>query len=136
MGMSFESMNDLWGRSLNPWNNERAPGGSSGGEAGLISSRCSMLGIGSDIGGSLRIPAEFCGVFGLKATAKRFSSNYHTKFTNSLSGSGLVIPLCLGPLGRCTNDLALWMKVATTPSFYDYMDPYVKNIEFDEKEYL
>jgi len=55
--MTFESTNYLWGRSINIWNKARTVGGSSGGEAGLIASRCSPLGLGTDIGGSLRIPA-------------------------------------------------------------------------------
>jgi Asp-tRNA(Asn)/Glu-tRNA(Gln) amidotransferase A subunit family amidase len=55
--MSFECNNYLWGRSINVWNKERCVGGSSGGEAGLIAAECSPLGIGTDVGGSLRIPA-------------------------------------------------------------------------------
>lgn len=57
MTMSFECNNYLWGRSINVWNKERCVGGSSGGEAGLIAAECSPLGIGTDVGGSLRIPA-------------------------------------------------------------------------------
>ena len=64
--MTFESVNHIYGRALNPWNKSRAVGGSSGGEAALMASRCSIIGIGSDIGGSIRIPSSFCGVYGLK----------------------------------------------------------------------
>lgn len=64
--MTFESTNNIFGRALNPWNLSRATGGSSGGEAGLLAARCSVIGVGSDIGGSIRIPAAFCGVYGLK----------------------------------------------------------------------
>lgn len=56
-GMTFETGNFLWGRSRNPWNKDRSVGGSSGGEGAMISSRCSILGVGSDIGGSIRIPS-------------------------------------------------------------------------------
>jgi fatty acid amide hydrolase len=56
-GMAPETVSRVWGRALNPWNRDRTVGGSSGGEAGLIASRCSVLGFGSDIGGSIRIPA-------------------------------------------------------------------------------
>jgi fatty acid amide hydrolase len=66
-------VNPLWGRALNPWDKKRTPGGSSGGEAALISARCSPIGIGSDIGGSLRIPAEFCGIYSLKPSSLRLS---------------------------------------------------------------
>ena len=75
--MTFETNNNLWGRSLNPWNRERTVGGSSGGEAALIAVRGSPLGIGSDVGGSLRIPAEYNGVFTLKPSSKRISTTYH-----------------------------------------------------------
>ena len=56
---------------MNPWNPNCTPGGSSGGEACLIADRGSFLGIGTDIGGSIRIPSHFCGIYGLKPTAKR-----------------------------------------------------------------
>lgn len=78
LGLTYESTNNLWGRTINPWNKERSSGGSSGGEAALISLRGSPIGIGSDIGGSIRIPANFCGVFGLKTYSKRISCTYHT----------------------------------------------------------
>ena len=62
-----ETINNFYGRSLNPHNLERSSGGSSGGEASLIASKCSPIGIGTDIGGSVRIPSNFCGVYGFKA---------------------------------------------------------------------
>ena len=74
MMMTIESVNHIWGRSKNPWNPERTVGGSSGGEAGLIASRCSPLGFGTDIGGSVRIPALYCGVYTIKPTAERLSA--------------------------------------------------------------
>ncbi|XP_018018280.2 fatty-acid amide hydrolase 1-like [Hyalella azteca] len=65
--------NPLWGAALHPLNAARTPGGSSGGEGVLISGGGSVLGIGSDIGGSIRLPASWCGVVGIKPTAKRMS---------------------------------------------------------------
>ena len=114
IGMTFETNNNLWGRSINPWNRSRAVGGSSGGEAGLLASRCSMLGLGSDIGGSIRIPSEFCGVFGMKPNSRRISSTYQAELSVDSRSFGLAIPLCLGPLARSAEDLALFMKVVTT----------------------
>lgn len=67
-GMWFESYNRLYGRTRNPWNPRHTPGGSSGGEGALAGAGGSVFGIGSDIGGSVRIPAAFCGVFGHKPT--------------------------------------------------------------------
>ena len=69
--MYYESDNPVYGRTNNPWNLERTPGGSSGGEAAIIASGGSPLGLGTDIGGSLRIPAAFCGVTSLKPTMGR-----------------------------------------------------------------
>src|SRR5436190_20123713 len=58
----YEADNPVYGRTVNPWNAQRTPGGSSGGEAALIASNASPLGIGTDLGGSVRVPATFCGI--------------------------------------------------------------------------
>lgn len=70
-----ESENNVWGCSLNPWDLSRTPGGSSGGEAALIASGCSVMGLGSDIGGSIRIPAHYCGIVGFKPTPNRLTNS-------------------------------------------------------------
>ena len=64
-----ETENSMWGITSNPYSLGRTPGGSSGGEAALISSGCSLMGIGSDIGGSIRIPAHFTGHMELQFTS-------------------------------------------------------------------
>jgi Asp-tRNA(Asn)/Glu-tRNA(Gln) amidotransferase A subunit family amidase len=64
--LAFECANPLWGRTLNPHAHAYTCGGSSGGEGALLASAGAVLGLGSDIGGSLRIPAAYCGVFALK----------------------------------------------------------------------
>lgn len=69
----MESVNNLWGNSLNPWNHKKTCGGSSGGGAGMVASGCSAGEIGSDLGGSIRMPCSFCGIFGFKPTVRRFS---------------------------------------------------------------
>jgi fatty acid amide hydrolase len=69
--MNFDSNNFVWGRCLNPWQNSKSVGGSSGGEAAAIAARVSLLGVGNDIGGSLRIPAAFCGVTALLSGPRR-----------------------------------------------------------------
>jgi fatty acid amide hydrolase len=78
IAMTYESVNGLWGRVLNPWDKSRTAGGSSGGEGALIASRCTPIGTGADIGGSLRIPAEFCGIYSLKPSSHRLSFSGHT----------------------------------------------------------
>lgn len=68
-----ESDNAVFGRSDNPWDLGRTPGGSSGGDASLVASRCAPLALGSDVGGSIRIPCHFTGTCGLKPTPERMS---------------------------------------------------------------
>ena len=68
-----ESSNNIWGTTLNPWDLSRTPGGSSGGEGALVAMKCVPLAVGSDIGGSIRIPATYCGVTGFKPTPSRLS---------------------------------------------------------------
>lgn len=70
---AFECCNPVWGRTTNPYNDKYTSGGSSGGEAALLSMDGSAVGIGSDIGGSLRIPAAYCGVYSLKPGSGRVS---------------------------------------------------------------
>lgn len=71
--MINETVNTIYGRSKNPWDNTRTVGGSSGGEGGMVASKCCAMGVGNDIGGSIRIPALSCGVNGIKVTSKRWS---------------------------------------------------------------
>jgi len=73
MAFGFHTENRVWGAALNPYDHSRTCGGSSGGDAGLISTRCVPLSICSDIGGSIRIPAHFTGICGFKPTAWRTS---------------------------------------------------------------
>jgi fatty acid amide hydrolase len=72
--LAQETENALFGVTNNPWNTGRVPGGSSGGEGAAVASGMSPLGIGTDIGGSIRIPAHFCGVVGFKPTLDRWSN--------------------------------------------------------------
>jgi Asp-tRNA(Asn)/Glu-tRNA(Gln) amidotransferase A subunit family amidase len=67
----MESVNFIYGRTNNPWNINKTTGGSSGGDGGLIAASCCPLAIGSDIGGSVRIPAAFCGVCSIKPSQER-----------------------------------------------------------------
>lgn len=71
---SLETSNPVYGRTDNPWDGSRTPGGSSGGEGAAVSAQLSPVGIGTDSGGSVRIPAHYCGVHALKPTSGRLSS--------------------------------------------------------------
>lgn len=96
------------GRSLNPHNTGLTPGGSSGGEAALLAMHGSAFGIGSDIGGSIRAPAAFCGIYGFKPT-----SNVLPRKDGLIGGSAaeLTIPACCGPMSRSLRDMDLFMSV-------------------------
>ena len=71
MLLAVESSNPVYGRTKNPWNVDRTPGGSSGGEGAIVAAGGSPLGLGTDIGGSVRVPAAFCGIAALKPTQGR-----------------------------------------------------------------
>jgi fatty acid amide hydrolase len=115
-----ESDNPIWGRTNNPWNLERAPGGSSGGESAAIASGMSAAGIGSDIGGSLRVPAAFCGLATLKATNDRWSN---LGLVSALAGQE-IIRAQIGPMARTARDVAFLFRAADSPLHAAY-DPAV-----------
>lgn len=71
VGHSYGSKNPIYGQTINPHKHNRTPGGSSSGEGALVGGGASIMGIGSDIGGSIRAPASFCGAFSLKPTYDR-----------------------------------------------------------------
>ncbi len=103
-----ETDNTIWGRTNNPWDLERTPGGSSGGEAAIIAAGGSALGLGGDFGGSVRLPAVWCGIYGLRPTARRLPGDSAPLRTAS-GAEGLVAQP--GPLARKTADVALALRV-------------------------
>src|SRR5579863_8070245 len=111
---SYETDNFLTGRTNNPWDLERTPGGSSGGEAAAIASACSPGGVGSDGGGSIRVPAHFCGIAGLKPTPGRVSIFGHR---SPLAFPGIGVA---GPMARSVADLRLLFDALAG---YDDRDP-------------
>ncbi|KDQ18907.1 hypothetical protein BOTBODRAFT_28382 [Botryobasidium botryosum FD-172 SS1] len=105
--LSFECSNPLWGRTLNPWSAAHTSGGSSGGEAVLVASDAVALGWGSDIGGSLRIPAHFSGAYSLKPGSDRICRQGCTAAAPGSTGIAVVA----GPIGRSVSDIELACKV-------------------------
>src|SRR5437868_5142304 len=105
--MAYETDNRVSGRTSNPWNTECSSGGSSGGEAAAIASGCSMGGVGSDGGGSIRVPAHFCGICGLKPTPGRIPSTGH--FPSGAGAFGWIG--VVGPMARTIADVRTLFEV-------------------------
>ncbi|CAO1626209.1 unnamed protein product [Parajaminaea phylloscopi] len=105
--LSFECRNPLYGRTNNPWSAGHTCGGSSGGEAALLASDGSAAGWGSDIGGSLRIPTGYCGIYALKPTKGRLPS----KGTKSARGGFEAIPVAVAQMCRSAADVELLTRL-------------------------
>lgn len=106
--MFTESDNPLYGRTQNPWDHDRTPGGSSGGQSALLATGAVSLGLGTDIGGSVRVPAAFTGTTSLKPTAGRLPDpgRFSAPFGQRAVASQI------GPMGRTVDDVALALAVA------------------------
>ena len=111
-GMWMETYNPIYGRTSNPWDLTRTPGGSSGGEAALIAAAASPFGLGSDIAGSIRIPAGMCGIVGHKPSERVVPNTGHWPDDNRGEADRM---LCIGPLGRCVRDVEGLLEVIAEP---------------------
>ena len=103
----------LWGHTRNPWNPDHTPGGSSGGSAAAVASGCVPWAEGCDMGGSVRIPAAFCGLVGLKPSLGRIPMDLIPSALDSISH--------FGPLTRNIDDAALFMRFAQGPHDRDLL---------------
>jgi len=113
--MAWETDNLLYGRTNNPWDLERTPGGSSGGEAAAIAAGMSAGGVGSDGGGSIRVPAHFSGICGLKPTPGRIPSTGHYP----VSAGPFASIGAVGPMARTVADLRVLFEVMQGPDSGD-----------------
>jgi amidase len=98
-GAGANTFNEVFGRTLNPWNTLRSAAGSSGGSAVALATGMAWLGHGSDLGGSLRNPASFCGVVGMRPSPGRIAASVYSKIDSTLGVEG--------PMARNVEDLAL-----------------------------
>jgi amidase len=106
----WQAVNKIFGRSLNPWNPDLTPGGSTGGGAAAVAAGLSAAELGSDIGGSIRIPAAFCGLFAHKPSAGIVSNTGHFPWRGNVPNPALDLA-AQGPLTRSADDLELLMGV-------------------------
>lgn len=107
----WQSYNDIYGTTNNPWDTERTPGGSSGGSAAALAAGLSGLEFGSDIGGSIRNPSHFCGVYGHKPTYGIVPTLGHNPL-GVVSAPDLNV---VGPMARSAEDLELALEVVAGP---------------------
>src|SRR3989440_5301439 len=123
----YQSTNPIFGRTTNPWNSERTPGGSSGGAAAALAAGMTPFEIGTDLSASIRIPAHFCGLFGLKPTEQR------VPLTGLIPGLPPPRPIrimsCIGPMARTVEDLALLYSIIAGP---DGRDTEVQPVPVDD----
>ncbi|KIX05434.1 uncharacterized protein Z518_06306 [Rhinocladiella mackenziei CBS 650.93] len=114
--MAIETDSNLFGRTLNPHNPELSSGGSTGGEGALIAMGGSVMGIGTDIGGSIRVPSAFCGIHGIKPSVGRLPhgglSGLHDGMQNIIGA--------VGPMARSIEDLELFCSVALANQPWDH----------------
>ena len=130
--VAFDSSNALWGNVKNPWKKDRTTGGSSGGEAALVASSCSPLGLANDAVGSIRFPTSVTGLYGFVCSPERASCNGEHQIV--CPHAGRAIPYFWGkpgPIGRCVDDLVLLMKTLWSDEVFD-RDRLIPRIPFNE----
>ncbi|KAL8582160.1 hypothetical protein ACOMHN_004079 [Nucella lapillus] len=126
--LSYACSNPIFGVTQNPHNLNHCPGGSSGGEGAILGGGASIMGLGSDVGGSIRVPAGFCGVYGFKPTLGRFSK----QGVYSVTKGRLLIAGVVGPMGRDVDTLVLMTRVMASPDMRQ-LDPSLPPLPFNDQ---
>lgn len=115
LGDVGQSTNPLYGRTRNPWDTGRTPGGSTGGGAAAVAAGLSFVEHGSDLAGSIRVPAAMCGVYGLKPTTGTVPTEGFRPPGVPASPSDLPSPLAVGPIARSAADLRTALRATAGP---------------------
>ncbi|KAH6962456.1 amidase signature domain-containing protein [Ilyonectria sp. MPI-CAGE-AT-0026] len=123
--MQLETSSSIYGETVNPYNTSLTPGGSSGGESALIALKGSVLGFGSDTGGSIRVPAGHTGIYGLKPTSTRLT---HAGLCGIVGGREQ-IPSTIGPMSTSIGGLEMLMKVVISSKAWA-LDPSIPPVEW------
>jgi amidase len=118
LAMDMQTDNPIFGKTNNPWDVQRTPAGSSGGCATALATGMTSLSLGSDLAGSIRLPASFCGVYGLKPTHGVVSFEGHIVPLPGQTNGYRTLAVA-GPLARSIDDLALALDVLTQPTSHD-----------------
>jgi Asp-tRNA(Asn)/Glu-tRNA(Gln) amidotransferase A subunit family amidase len=126
MAIPYETDNLVFGRTNNPCDVSRTAGGSSGGEAAAIAAKLSPAGIGSDLSGSIRVPAHFCGIAGLKPTTGAVPMTGHLPQASGTMSLGAVI----GPMARRVSDLALLFTAIAGKPETDFRNHDLRGVSF------
>lgn len=135
LAMDMQTFNPIFGRTNNPWDLTRTPGGSTGGGAAAVASGMTALSVGSDMGGSIRIPADFCGVFGFKPTAGSVSEYGSFPGVADIKHRTVRHMVSIGPLARSIADLKLCFSIIAGPDPHDPLVPAVDRCPPPVKNY-
>lgn len=132
MAFSYHTENHIFGRGENPWNRGRSVGGSSGGCAGLVAANCTPFSIGADVGGSLRVPASFCGVTSFVPTPKRVSLYGNLVYTGNHHHTVEPAHILIGPMTWNVDDAKLLFKLSCETQ---RLNPALVKVPFNEELY-
>jgi amidase len=134
LAMDTQTNSPIFGITNNPWDISRTPGGSTGGGAAAVAAGLTSLEIGNDLGGSIRIPSHFCGIYGLKPTENLVPITGVSPGIPRKEYRSIRHQVSIGPLARSINDLKLCLTIIAGPDGKDVDVPYIPLIESKKKD--